>query len=390
MLTLGARGLVVVAVVVVATFFGTRWAGRRLGVSEGLSLLVATGFSICGVSAIAAARGVSDADEEEVTYAIALVTLCGSLAILLLPAMPRDPRSQRTRLRRLGRRERARRRAGRGDIVCSRWCGCRDGHRRQADPRAPARPAHRLDRLDGGAKLRSLADGGSFRRSYSRSSAPPRCGSADVVPSGLLPILADTKIVLLAIALFAVGARVELEAALHCWWPAACARPLVVGDRRRGRIRRRHCGVVVSRPTMRDVAGPGRRLAPDRLELHQRPLQPHVRRHARARGPRARAARLLAERGRAESAREADDDARLPRPRRGGPFPRRPDDRSDHRRHRRRHPRPRLLAPDPGGASRSRRCRQALLSVAGGARRRCPPFPLRRALGAPSNDSAGG
>src|ERR671913_348778 len=53
-------------VVVLATFFGTQWAGRRLGVSEGLSLLVATGFSICGVSAIAAARDVTVADEEEV------------------------------------------------------------------------------------------------------------------------------------------------------------------------------------------------------------------------------------------------------------------------------------------------------------------------------------
>jgi len=33
-------------------------AGRRLGISDDLSLLVATGFSICGVSAIAAANGV--------------------------------------------------------------------------------------------------------------------------------------------------------------------------------------------------------------------------------------------------------------------------------------------------------------------------------------------
>ena len=86
-LALGARGLGVVVVVVVVTFFGTQWAGRLLGVSEGLSLLVATGFSICGVSAIAAAREASGADEEEVAYAIALVTLCGSLSILVLPAL---------------------------------------------------------------------------------------------------------------------------------------------------------------------------------------------------------------------------------------------------------------------------------------------------------------
>ena len=36
MFTLGGRGLLVVVVVVVATFFGTRWAGKRLGVSDGL------------------------------------------------------------------------------------------------------------------------------------------------------------------------------------------------------------------------------------------------------------------------------------------------------------------------------------------------------------------
>ena len=63
------------------------WAGRRLGISDNLSLLVATGFSICGVSAIAAANGVIDADEDEVAFSVALVTLCGTLAIVTLPPL---------------------------------------------------------------------------------------------------------------------------------------------------------------------------------------------------------------------------------------------------------------------------------------------------------------
>ena len=54
-------------------------------------LLVAIGFSICGVSAIAAARGVIDADEDEVTFSVALVTLCGTIAIVTLPAVCRAP-----------------------------------------------------------------------------------------------------------------------------------------------------------------------------------------------------------------------------------------------------------------------------------------------------------
>jgi uncharacterized integral membrane protein (TIGR00698 family) len=82
---LGAPGLAVVAVTVAATFFGTRWAGRKLGLSSGMSLLVATGFSICGASAIAAVEGIADAKEEEVAFSIALVTLCGTLAIFILP-----------------------------------------------------------------------------------------------------------------------------------------------------------------------------------------------------------------------------------------------------------------------------------------------------------------
>lgn len=86
-LQLGGPGLVVVALVVTLTFFGTQWLGRRLGVSPSLSLLIATGFSICGASAVAAVEGVADADEEEVALSIALVTLCGSLAILVLPAL---------------------------------------------------------------------------------------------------------------------------------------------------------------------------------------------------------------------------------------------------------------------------------------------------------------
>ena len=84
---LGGRELAVVVGVVTLTFLGTLWLGPRLGVSKSLSLLIATGFSICGASAVAAMEGVVDAEEEEVTYAIALVTLCGSLAIVLLPLL---------------------------------------------------------------------------------------------------------------------------------------------------------------------------------------------------------------------------------------------------------------------------------------------------------------
>lgn len=84
---LGPRLLVVVLIVVTLTFAGTRLLGRALGLSPGFSLLVATGYSICGASAIAAAEPFADATEEEVAYSVALVALCGSLAIGVLPAL---------------------------------------------------------------------------------------------------------------------------------------------------------------------------------------------------------------------------------------------------------------------------------------------------------------
>lgn len=84
---LGVLGVVAVVAVVALTFFGVQVLARWLGVRPALGLLVATGYSICGASAVAAMEPLSDADEEEVAYAIGLVTLCGSLSIAVLPAL---------------------------------------------------------------------------------------------------------------------------------------------------------------------------------------------------------------------------------------------------------------------------------------------------------------
>jgi uncharacterized integral membrane protein (TIGR00698 family) len=84
---IGLPGLVVVVMAVTVTFFGTQWLGQRMGISPDLSLLIGTGYSICGVSAVAAMNGVIRADEEEAAYAIGLVTLAGSLSIVVLPVL---------------------------------------------------------------------------------------------------------------------------------------------------------------------------------------------------------------------------------------------------------------------------------------------------------------
>jgi uncharacterized integral membrane protein (TIGR00698 family) len=84
-LGLGAPTVVAVVLTVLVAFAGTLVLGRVVGVSPGLALMIATGFSICGASAIAAMDSVAETEQEDVATAITLVTLYGSAAIALVP-----------------------------------------------------------------------------------------------------------------------------------------------------------------------------------------------------------------------------------------------------------------------------------------------------------------
>jgi long-chain acyl-CoA synthetase len=84
---LGGPMLAVVVITVSVGFLGTRWIGTRLRLSHNLALLTATGFSICGASAIAAMESATDSDEDEVATAVALVTIFGSIALLMWPLL---------------------------------------------------------------------------------------------------------------------------------------------------------------------------------------------------------------------------------------------------------------------------------------------------------------
>ncbi|MFI0780538.1 YeiH family protein [Streptomyces sp. NPDC021212] len=86
-LGLGWATVAMVFCVVAATFGGTWWLGRRMGLRGDQPLLIATGYSICGASAIGAVAEVSDSDERDVATSVALVTLCGTLAIAVLPLL---------------------------------------------------------------------------------------------------------------------------------------------------------------------------------------------------------------------------------------------------------------------------------------------------------------
>ncbi|WP_353507576.1 putative sulfate exporter family transporter [Intrasporangium sp.] len=84
---LGLPVIAVIAVSLVGTLVFTTWLGRRLGLSPARSLLIGTGTAICGASAIAAMEETAAGDEEDVTVGIAMVTLFGTVALVLLPLL---------------------------------------------------------------------------------------------------------------------------------------------------------------------------------------------------------------------------------------------------------------------------------------------------------------
>jgi uncharacterized integral membrane protein (TIGR00698 family) len=82
---LGVGGLAAIAVALVSTLAFTILIGRALGVSRGLALLIGVGTSICGASAVLAAKAATAGDDEDAAYAVACVTVFGTLAMFAYP-----------------------------------------------------------------------------------------------------------------------------------------------------------------------------------------------------------------------------------------------------------------------------------------------------------------
>jgi len=90
LVSIAALGAPVIALVVVtlsSTLLLTTWAGKRMGLGHARSLLIGTGFAICGASAIAAMEENAEADDDDVAVAIAMVTICGTVAMVTLPLL---------------------------------------------------------------------------------------------------------------------------------------------------------------------------------------------------------------------------------------------------------------------------------------------------------------
>src|ERR1700729_2099603 len=84
----GYQGFLIIAATLAATFVFTVQMGEWLGVERKLAQLIAAGTSICGASAVIATNTVTNADDEDVAYAVACVTVFRSVAMFAYPLLP--------------------------------------------------------------------------------------------------------------------------------------------------------------------------------------------------------------------------------------------------------------------------------------------------------------
>jgi uncharacterized integral membrane protein (TIGR00698 family) len=84
-LKLGGVSLVLVAIELTVSIVIMTWLGRRFGLAPKLTSLLAIGSSICGVSAIIAAKGAIRARDEEASLAIAAILALGAVSLFTFP-----------------------------------------------------------------------------------------------------------------------------------------------------------------------------------------------------------------------------------------------------------------------------------------------------------------
>lgn len=88
-LRLGAIGVPIVLFCLLGALLLTTRLNKWLKLPERLGTLIAVGTSICGVSAIVATGPAIDAEDEEVAYAVAVITIFGTFATLVYPYLAR-------------------------------------------------------------------------------------------------------------------------------------------------------------------------------------------------------------------------------------------------------------------------------------------------------------
>lgn len=82
---IGLKSLPIILGAVVSALLLVTYFGKKMGLSGRLGTLIAVGTSICGATAIVATAPAVRAKDDEVSYAIACITLFGVVAMLVYP-----------------------------------------------------------------------------------------------------------------------------------------------------------------------------------------------------------------------------------------------------------------------------------------------------------------
>ena len=85
--SVGQPSLIIVFVTTVAGLAAGYWICKRIGLTSKFSMLLSIGGGICGASAIVAADSVVQAKKSEVAFSLAIITLLGTVGIVLYPAI---------------------------------------------------------------------------------------------------------------------------------------------------------------------------------------------------------------------------------------------------------------------------------------------------------------
>jgi uncharacterized integral membrane protein (TIGR00698 family) len=89
LLKAGALGMLQAVIVVVVVWYFCYWLSRRVGLDEEFGAILATGVSICGVSAAIAAGGALKGDPKKVSHTISLILIVAVPMLVLEPIIAR-------------------------------------------------------------------------------------------------------------------------------------------------------------------------------------------------------------------------------------------------------------------------------------------------------------
>ena len=85
----GAFGMIQAIVVIAAVWYVCYWLAGRFGLDKEFGAILATGVSVCGVSAAIAAGGALKGDPKKVSHTISLILLCAVPMLVLQPLVAR-------------------------------------------------------------------------------------------------------------------------------------------------------------------------------------------------------------------------------------------------------------------------------------------------------------